>query len=158
MPPVFLSTNSTAVGARLAQGDAAASRVLEAERAALAGVEQCKREALHLVSEARTRADWIHERTESRIERLLGHMEATARRRQERIRGEVAALAQDAGADSSVLANLDAAIALIVAELTGGPESVTEREDVPKGDFSVTRNQERQGGPARASLERSLTK
>lgn len=119
MPSVFSARSTSAVSARLAQVEAAASDVLAAERAALAHIEHCKREALRLVADSGACTELIHKRTEARIERLRERMRAAAQLRQQRIRSEMAALASDIGTDASMLTVLDAALALIVDELAG---------------------------------------
>ena len=112
-----------AATSRLVQAEDAACHVLEAERAALADVELCKHQALQLVAESRVRAEQVHKHNEARIERLRQRAEMAARARQERINGEIAALASDMGTDASVLATLGGAITRITDELAGDSAS-----------------------------------
>ncbi|MBI4291937.1 MAG: hypothetical protein HY661_10695 [Betaproteobacteria bacterium] len=114
---------SPAATTRPTRAEEAASRVLEAERAALAQVEQCKLQALQLVAEGRAHAELVRKRAEARIERLRERMTVAARLRQERIRSEMAALERDMGTDASVFAALDRAITRIIEELAGTSES-----------------------------------
>lgn len=114
---------SPAAATRPTQAEEAASRVLKAERAALARVEQCKHQALQLVAECRARAELVRKHAEARTERLRERMTVAARLHQERIRSEMAALERDTSADASVLAALDRAIARITEELAGISES-----------------------------------
>ena len=108
-----------AVTARLAQTDDAASLVLEAERVALAEVEQCNRKALCLVAAAWLRAELVHKRTDVRIKRLRERMTSATQVRQVQIRGEMETLAGDVGADASILELTDGAIARVSDELAG---------------------------------------
>lgn len=84
--------STPAVTARLSRTEDLASLVLETERAALAEVEQCQRQALKLVAASRLRAERVHQRSEIRIERLRGRMTAAAQARLLQIGGEIAAL------------------------------------------------------------------
>lgn len=104
------------------RGDAA-SLVLEAERVALAGVEDCKHQAAQLVATSRLHAELAYQRTEARIKRLHEQMAAAAQRCQMQISSEMAALANNVGTDGSIPATLDDAIARVTAELAGIPES-----------------------------------
>ncbi|MFA7270531.1 MAG: hypothetical protein WC073_14425 [Sterolibacterium sp.] len=113
--------STPAVTGYFAQLEDAVACVLEAERAALAEIEHCKRQSLRLISDSRAHAELVHHRTEARIERLRQRMRETARLRQERIRGEMAALAGDMGTeDVSARATLERAIARIAEEIAGG--------------------------------------
>ena len=112
-----------AVAARLAQSEDAAAFVLEAERAALAEVEQYRLQMLRLVATSCLRAELVRKRAETRIERLRERMQAAAQLRQERISCELQALACETGTDSSDLALLDSAIHRVAEELAGLAES-----------------------------------
>lgn len=101
------------------EAEEAASRVLEAERAARAQVAQCEVEAARRVSEANALAQALSERTEARIARLGGRMTARAQERLHQIRTEQEVLASETGADTATLARLDAAIDNLVVEITG---------------------------------------
>lgn len=114
--------STPAVTARLSQTGDIASLVLEAERSALAGVEQCRQQALGRVAASRLQAKRVHRRGEARIERLRGRMAATAQARLAQIGGEIAALSGAMGASVPTLAPLDAAIARMTEELAGSPE------------------------------------
>jgi len=109
--------------ARLVQNEDAASLLLEAERAALAGVGHCERQALLLVAASWLRAELLHKRVEDKIERLRARMAAAAQRSQLRMVEEMAALAGDVSADASMLALLDSAVDRITQELAGISES-----------------------------------
>lgn len=95
--------------------------VLEAERAALAEVENYKLQTLQMVDASRLRAEQLHQHTETRIERLHERMIAAAHDRQARLSREMASLARDT--DGSLLAPLDHVIARVIEELVGIPES-----------------------------------
>lgn len=112
-----------AVAARPAQSEDAASLVLEAERAALAEVEQYRLQMLRLVATGCLRAELVRKRAETRIERLRERMQAAAQLRQERIGGELQALADAAATDTFDLAPLDGAIHQVAGELAGVTES-----------------------------------
>lgn len=112
-----------AVTARLAQTEDLASLVLEAERAALAEVEDYRRQMLRLVAVSWLRAELVRKRTEARIKRLREQMTAAAQVRQVRISSEMEALAGDMDTDISTLALLDSAIARVTEELAGISES-----------------------------------
>lgn len=114
---------TSAVAARLTQAEDAASLVLEAERAALAEVEQYRLQMLRLVATSCLRAELVRKRAETRIERLRERMQAAARLRQERIDSELQTLACDMATDSPDLALLDSAIHRVAEELAGLPES-----------------------------------
>ena len=112
-----------AVTARLAQSEDAAALVLEAERAALAEVEQYRLQMLELVATSRLRAELVRKRAETRTERLRERMKSAAQLRQERIDCEMQAMACDPGTDAPELALLDSAIDRVAGELAGPPES-----------------------------------
>ena len=109
----------------IVEAEAAASRVLQAERDARAQVAQCEGQAARLVSEANARAQAVRERTEARIARLSRRMTAQAEERLHQIRTEQQRLAGETGADATTLARLDSAIENLVSEIAGA--------DVPKG-------------------------
>lgn len=111
-----------AVTTRLAQSEDAASLVLEAERAALAQVEQYRLQTLRLVATSCLRAELVRKRADTRIERLRERMQAAAELRQERIDSEMQAMACDTAPDSPELAPLDRAIHRVAEELAGIPE------------------------------------
>jgi hypothetical protein len=111
--------STPAVAARFAQIEDVASLVLVAEQTALAEVERCSRQALRLVAESRLQAEWLHKRTEARIERVRQRMKAAAQARQVEIAGEMAALAGDPGSEGPALELLDSAITLLAEELAG---------------------------------------
>jgi vacuolar-type H+-ATPase subunit H len=123
MRPLFFVMNTPAVTARLAQFKDAASHVLEAERAALAEIEHCKRQALQLVADSRARAELVHTRAEARIESVRERMTAAAGIRQERICSETASLVGDKRTDVAILAPLDHAIVRVIEEIVGISES-----------------------------------
>lgn len=108
---------------RLVPGGDAAAIVLEAERVALAEVEQYQRQMQELVAASFSRAERLQQRTEARIRRCRQQMTAAAQRRQVQISNELAALAGDMGADASILPPLEDAVARVIAELAGIPES-----------------------------------
>jgi hypothetical protein len=114
---------SPAATTRPTQAEEAVLRVLEAERTALAQVEQCRLQALQMADECRARAERVRKRTEDRIEQLRERMTVAARLRQERIHSEMAALERDMSTDASVLAALEEAIARVTEELAGASES-----------------------------------
>ena len=99
--------------------EAAASRVLEAERAARAQVAQCEVEAARRVSEANARAQAVRERTEARMARLSTRMTVQAQERLHQIRTEQELLAGETGAGATMLARLDSAIDKLVSEIAG---------------------------------------
>ncbi len=104
----------------------AASRALEAERAARAQVAQCEFEAAHRVSDANDRAQALHERTEARMGRLSARMNAQAQERLHQIRTEQELLAGETGADAETLARLHSAIEHLVSEIAGaGAKAIT---------------------------------
>ena len=107
----------------LAPSGEAVSFVLEAERIALAEVEQYKLQMQELVAASSLCAERLQRHTEARIRRCREHMTAAAQLRQMQISNEMAALAGDMGADGSILPPLDDAIARVIAELAGIPES-----------------------------------
>lgn len=111
--------STPAATARLAHAEDAALRVLEAERAAFAQIEQCKRQSLRLVAESSARAEQVRRRAEARIERLRERMCAAARLRLERMSGEMDALALDTGTGESTVSLLDRAIARLTEEIAG---------------------------------------
>jgi len=104
-------------GPPIIDAERAASRVLEAERAARAQVEQCEQQCARLIAETQTRGTALHARTEARIERLRERMKAAAHTRLDRIHTEEAVLAADTAI--SIPAHLDAALEQLVAEMTG---------------------------------------
>lgn len=108
-----------AVTARLAQTEDAASLVLEAERVALAEVENYRRQTQGLVAASCLQAELVQKRTEARIKRLGERMTAAAQLRQAQMSTEMAALAGDMGTEVSTLALLDSAIARVTEELAG---------------------------------------
>lgn len=108
-----------AVTAHLAQSEDAASLVLEAERAALAEVEQYRMQMLRLVATSCLRAELVRKRADTRMERLRERMKAAAQLRQERIDSEMQAMACDAAPDSPEFAPLDSAIHRVAEELAG---------------------------------------
>ena len=112
-----------AVTARLAKTEDVASLVLEAERVALADVEQCKRQALRVVAVGLLRAELVHKRSEARIRLVRERMKVAAGIRQLQISSDMEALAGDTGADVSILALVDSAIARVAEELAGISES-----------------------------------
>jgi vacuolar-type H+-ATPase subunit H len=97
----------------------AASRVLEAERAARAQVAQCEFEAARRVSEANARAQALRERTEARMACLVTRMTVQAEERLHQIRSEQERLAGETGADARTLARLESAIEYLVSEIAG---------------------------------------
>ena len=115
--------STPAVAARLAQTKDVAGLVLEAERVALAQVDDCRLQMLRLVAVACLRAELVHKRAQARIQRFRERMSMTARLRQVRIGSEMAALAGDSGTDVPALALLDGAVARVAEELAGIPES-----------------------------------
>ncbi|TRZ99526.1 MAG: hypothetical protein D4R84_01790 [Rhodocyclaceae bacterium] len=112
-----------AVAARLAQTEDVASLVLEAERAALAEVENFKLQTLRLVATSWLRAELVHKRTEARTRRLRQRMTTVAQLRQQQISSEMEALAGDKDTDGSIPAALDSAIGRVTQELAATPES-----------------------------------
>ncbi len=111
--------NKSAVAASLLQTENAAARLLEAEHAACAKIELCRRDALRQVVTGWLRAELVHKRTEVRIERLRERMTIAAQDRQAWICGEMAALASDSRNDGVDLAALDASIARVIEQLVG---------------------------------------
>lgn len=107
------------------EAEAAASRVLEAERAARAQVAQCGLQAVRRVDEANARAQALRERTEARIARMSARVTAQAEERLRQIRAEQERITGETGADAATLTRLDAAIDNLVAEIAGA--------DAPKG-------------------------
>ena len=103
----------------IVEAEAAASRVLEAERAARAQVAQCEDEAAHRVDEANARAQALRERTEARIGRLSVRMTLQAQERLHQIRTEKERLSGETGADATMLARLDSAVEKLVSEIAG---------------------------------------
>ncbi len=97
----------------------AIARVLEAERSARKEVARCERQAAQLIAEARQRVAGLHQRTGARIERLRERMALTAERRLNELRAEQEELALDSRPDAATLERLDAAIALLAAEIAG---------------------------------------
>jgi hypothetical protein len=110
---------TSAITARLAQAEDAASLVLDAERAALAAVEHCRRQALQLAVISCLRAELVRRRTETRIQHMRERMKAAVRLRQESIDGEIEALEGDKGTDLSVPAPIDDAVYRVSEELAG---------------------------------------
>ncbi len=113
----------SAVTARLAQSEDVAALVVEAERAALAEVEQYRLKISDLVAASRLRAELLHQRTGARIERLRERMAAAAQLRRAQMDGEMETLAGEHDTDVSTLARLDTAIARVAEELAGFQES-----------------------------------
>ncbi len=103
----------------IVEAEAAASRVLEAERAARAAVAQCEVEAARRVSAANARAQALRERTEARMARLSMRMNVQAQERLHQIRTERELLAGETGADAATLARLDSAVEKLVSEIAG---------------------------------------
>ncbi len=104
-------------GPPVIDAERAASRVLEAERAARTQVEQCEQQCARLIAETQARGTALHARTGVRIERLRERMKTAAHTRLDRIRAEEAALAADTAI--GIPAPLDAALDQLVAEMTG---------------------------------------
>lgn len=103
------------------EAEQAVARVLDAERGARDEVARCERQAARLVAEARQRVAGLHERTGARIERLRERMALTAERRLSGLRAEQEELALEPRPDAATLERLDAAIALLAAEIAGEP-------------------------------------
>ena len=101
------------------EAEQAASRVLEAERAARAQVAQCEFEAARRVSEANARAQTLRERTEARMARFSTRMSAQDEERLQQIRTEQERLAAETGVDATTLARLGSAIETLVSEIAG---------------------------------------
>ena len=102
------------------QAELAATRVLEAERAARAQVSYSEGEAARRVAQAGASAQALRERTEARIERLTERMTAQAQQRLDRIRTERERVAGETDADAATLSRLEYAIAKLVDEIAGG--------------------------------------
>lgn len=115
--------NTSTATARIAQAEDAASQVLDAERVALAEIEQCERQALQLVHDSRVRAEIVRQRADARIERVRARMTAAAGIRQQRICSETTSLVADQGTGATLLAPLDHAIIRVVEEIVGASES-----------------------------------
>ncbi len=103
------------------EAEEAIARVIESERSARQEVALCERQAAQLVAEARQRVAELHRRTGARIERLRERMALAAKRRLSELRAEQEDLALETRPDAATLERLDAAIALMVAEIAGGP-------------------------------------
>ena len=112
--------NTPSSASPVLDAEAAASRVLEAERAARAQVAQCEIEAARRVSEANARAQALRERTEARMAHLTMRMTVQAQERLHHIRAEQERLAGETGADARTLARLESAIENLVSEIAGG--------------------------------------
>jgi hypothetical protein len=109
--------------ALIAHTKEAASRVLEAERSALAQIEQSAREASQLIALGTIWAEQVQQRTEARIARLRQRMRQSSHLREERILKELAALDADLAQDVPAPTTLDSALRQIADELVGRCES-----------------------------------
>jgi vacuolar-type H+-ATPase subunit H len=101
--------------------DAAISRVLAAEQAARAAVEQCKREAERTLEDAHRRARDIAERAARRVARVHHWTDRTIATRVAALESQRAALLKTAheADDGSALAR---AVDRLADDLTGSPE------------------------------------
>lgn len=111
------------VAARRAETTNPVSIVLEAEQAALSGVEHFRRQTLQMLVTSALRAVLVHKRAEARIERLRQRMTADAQLRRGQIACEMTALEVDMSVDKAPLMPMDNAIARVAAELAGVSES-----------------------------------
>ena len=102
-----------------AEADAAIHRVLEAEQVAIAEVSACRRQALGILQEARSRMRSKANRTDRRINRIHTLCDAAIARELASIAAESATLTGRAELTPRLLGQLDGALARLVDEMLG---------------------------------------
>lgn len=108
----------TAYGLNPSSGaDAAINRVLEAEQAAKREIAQCRRKALAILHEARSKSRAVADRTDRRINRIHALSDAAVNRSLANIAIESGMLADTPELTDAMSEQLDAAITRLIDEI-----------------------------------------